>query len=88
MYTHRRNFHKNENKLKTISLEPSSGKVDPIFGNETNSELWKASVLLLKWRKSTLTACLELDVFTLIMWSSQMISYLPQKHPTTNMVRR
>ena len=66
MYTHRRKLRENENKLRTISLETSSGKVDQILGNETNSELWKASVLLLKWRKSTLTACLELDVFTLM----------------------
>ena len=87
MYTHRRKLRKHENKLRTISLETSSGKVDQILGNETNSELWKASVLLLKWRKSTLTACLELDVFTL-MKSSQLMSYLPHKHPTTNMVQR
>ena len=67
MYTHRRKLRENENKLRTISLETSSGKVDQILGNEKkNSELWKASVLLLKWRKSTLTACLELDVFTLM----------------------
>ena len=58
------------------------GKVDQILGSETNSELWKASVLLLKWRKSTLTSCPELDVFTLML-SSQLISYLPHKHPTT-----
>ena len=66
MYTHRRNLRQNKNKLKTISLETSSGKVDQILGKEINSELWKASILLLKWRKSTLTACLELDVFTLM----------------------
>ena len=48
MYTHRRKLRENENKLRTISLETSSGKVDQILGNETNSELWKASVLLLK----------------------------------------
>ena len=66
MYTHRRKLRENENKLRTISLETSSGKVDQILGNETNSELWKASVLLLKRRKPMLTACLELDVFTLM----------------------
>ena len=48
MYTHRRKLRENENKLRTISLETSSGQVDQILGNETNSELWKASVLLLK----------------------------------------
>ena len=32
MYTHRRNLRQNENKLKTISLETSSGKVDQILG--------------------------------------------------------
>ena len=47
MYRHWRNLRENENKLKTISLETSSGKVEQILGNETNSELWKASVLLL-----------------------------------------
>ena len=51
MYTHRRKLRKNENKLRTISLETSSDKMDQILGNETNSELWKTSVLLLKWRK-------------------------------------
>ena len=46
---YRRKLRENyENKLRTISLETSSGKVDQILGNETNSELWKASVLLLK----------------------------------------
>ena len=60
MYTHRRKLRENENKLRTISLEISLDKVDQILGNETNSELWKASVLLLKWRESTLTDFLEL----------------------------
>ena len=40
MHTHQYNLHENENKLKTISLETSSGKVDQILGNKTNSELW------------------------------------------------
>ena len=48
MYTNRRKLRENENKLRTISLETSSSKVDQILGNKTNSELWKASVLLLK----------------------------------------
>ena len=61
MYIHRRNLLENE-----TSLETSSGKVDQILGNETNSELWKASVLLLKRRKPKLAAFLELDVFTVM----------------------
>ena len=48
MYTQRRKLRENENELRTISPEISSGKVDQIFGNETSSELWKASILLLK----------------------------------------
>ena len=67
MYTHRRKLREKENKLRTISLETSSGKVDQILGNETNSELWKASVLLLNMTEINVDSlpgirCVYLDV--------------------------
>ena len=66
------NLHKNENKLKTKLRETSvvdqflEMKQTVSYGKHqlcsSNSELWKASALLLKRQKCRLmTACLELD---------------------------
>ena len=62
MYTHGRKLRGNENKLRTISLETSSGKVDQILRNETNSEYGKHQFCLPGIRCVNLDVILPTDV--------------------------